>query len=282
MDATINAAINGLGSLFGALFDGMMVPLQALSLGWSLAIISTLLGAVMLVVFKYTGDPDLLYTSIKKMQAYMMEMRLFDTEPKLVFKAMGNLFWWNFKSILALLGPMLWVTVPMLLLFFQMEHYYGMRPLEPGESTVVTVKFASTEDIDAVSLESGSGSEVATNPVIAPRRAMASWRVQALEEGHHILVLRVGERTYEKSLDVGYGRVRVSKRRASARPDGLVYPVEPMLEGGPVSWIDVRYPTTDTPWLGTSMHWLLWLVIVSLIGALLVRWVVNMWRPHTL
>ena len=278
----MDAAINAVGSLFGALFDGMMVPLQALSLGWSLAIISTLLGAVMLVVFKYTGDPDLLYTSIRKMQAYMMEMRLFDTEPKLVFKAMGNLFWWNFKSILALLGPMLWVTVPMLLLFFQMEHYYGMRPLEPGESTVVTVKFASTDDIDAVSLESGSGSEVETNPVISPRRAMASWRVKALEEGHHTLVLHVGDRTYEKSLDVGTRRVRVSKRRSSAGPDGFVYPVEPMLEPGPVSWIDVRYPTTDTAWLGTSMHWLLWLVIVSLVGALLVRWVVNLWRPHTL
>lgn len=278
----MNAAINAVGSLFGALFDGMMVPLQALSLGWSLAIISTLMGAVMLVVFKYTGDPDLLYTSIKRMQAYMMEMRLFDTEPKLVFKAMGNLFWWNFKSILALLGPMLWVTVPMLLLFFQMEHYYGMRPLEPGESAVVTVKFGSTDDIDAVSLESGSGSKVETNPVIAPRRAMASWRVEGVEEGHHTLVLHVGDRTYEKSLDVGFDRVRVSKRRAADGPDGLVYPVEPMLEPGPVAWIDVRYPTTDTPWLGTSMHWLLWLVIVSLVGALGVRWLVNLWRPHTL
>ncbi len=278
----MDAAINTVGQLFGALFDGMMVPLQALSLGWSLAIISTLMGAVMLVVFKYTGDPDLLYTSIKRQQAYMMEMRLFDREPKLVFKAMGNLFWWNFKSIVALLGPMLWVTVPMVLLFFQMEHYYGMRPLEPGESVVVTVKFQSPEDIDEVSLESGSGAEVETDAVLATRRAMASWRVKGLEEGHHTLVLTVGETTYEKSLDVGTERVRVSKRRAYEGPDALVYPVEPKLDAGPVSWIDVRYPTTDTPWLGTEMHWLLWLVIVSLVGALIVRWLVNLWRPHTL
>jgi len=278
----MDAAINGVGSLFGALFDGLMVPLSALSLGWSLAIISTLLGAVMLVVFKYTGDPDLLYTSVKRMQAYMMEMRLFDREPKLVFKAMGKLFWWNFKSIVALLGPMLWVTVPMLLLFFQMEHYYGMRPVHPGETAVVTVKFASTGDVDKLSLESDGGVEVETNPVLSKRRAMASWRVKGLEAGHHELVLHVGQDTYQKSFDVGTERVRVSKRRAAAGPDALVYPVEPKLQAGPVSWIDVRYPTTDTPWLGTSMHWLLWLVIVSLIGALLVRWVVNLWRPHTL
>jgi len=278
----MDAAIDAVGQLFGALFDSMMVPLQALSLGWSLAIISTLMGAVMLVVFKYTGDPDLLYTSIKRMQAYMMEMRLFDREPKLVFKAMGNLFWWNFKSIIALLGPFLWVTVPMLLLFFQMEHYYGMRPIEPGETAVVTVKFGDADDIDAISLESGSGAEVKTKPVISPRRAMASWRVEGVAEGHHTLLLRVGQQTYEKSLDVGTERVRVSKRRASAGPDALVYPGEPKLDAGPVSWIDVRYPTTDTPWLGTSMHWLLWLVIVSLVGALGVRWLVNLWRPHTL
>lgn len=278
----MDALINGVGSLFGALFDGMMVPLSALSLGWSLAIISTLMGAIMLVVFKYTGDPDLLYTSIKRMQAYMMEMRLFDREPKLVFKAMGNLFWWNFKSILALLGPMLWVTVPMLLVFFQMEHYYGMRPIEAGESAVVTVKFNSADDIDAVQLESGSGAEVETDAVLARGRAMASWRVKGVEDGHHTLVLTVGEQSYEKTFDVGTERVRVSKRRALAGPDALVYPIEPRLEAGPVAWIDIRYPTTDTPWLGTEMHWLLWLVIVSLVGALLVRWVVNLWRPHTL
>ena len=276
-------AINTVGQLFGALFDGLMVPLQALSLGWSLAIISTLMGAVMLVVFKYTGDPDLLFTSIKRMQAYMMEMRLFDREPKLVFKAMGKLFWWNAKSILALLGPMLWVTVPMLLLFFQMEHYYGMRPVEPGESAVVTVKFKNADKLDGpVVLESGSGAEVETKPVLAPRRDLASWRVKGLEEGAHTLRLQVGEATYDKSFHVGTERVRVSKRRAYAGPDALVYPVEPRLQKGPVAWIDVRYPTTDTPWLGTEMHWLLWLVIVSLVGALGVRWAVNLWRPNTL
>ena len=276
-------AINTVGQIFGALFDGMMVPLEALSLGWSLAIISTLLGAVMLVVFKYTGDPDLLYTSIKRMQAYMMEMRLYDREPKLVFTAMGKLFWWNFKSILALLGPMLWVTVPMVLLFFQMEHYYGMRPVHAGESAVVTVKFDSTEAIDGpLSLTSTQGVEIETAPVLAERRAMASWRVKGLADGEHTLTLAIGEETHEKTFTVGTERTRVSKRRARLGPDALVYPIEPRLDAGSVSWIDVRYPTTDTPWLGTSMHWLLWLVIVSLVGALLVRWVVNAWRPHTL
>lgn len=279
----MTAVINTVGLLAGALFDGLMVPLQALSLGWSLAAISTLMGAVMLVVFKYTGDPELLFTSIKRMQAYMMEMRLYDREPKLVFKAMGNLFWWNAKSIMSLLGPMLWVTVPMLLMFFQMEHYYGMRPVQTGESAVVTVKFSSPDAIDGpVSLEAGDGVEIETGAVLATRRSMASWRIKGLEEGEHTLTIHVGETAVEKSFNVGTERVRVSKRRARGGPDAFVYPIEPRLEAGPISWIDIRYPTTDTPWLGTSMHWLLWLVIVSLVGALLVRWVVNLWRPHTL
>ncbi|MEM6293474.1 MAG: hypothetical protein AAGA54_19535 [Myxococcota bacterium] len=279
----MDAVINIVGQLFGALFDGMMVPLQALSLGWSLAIISTLLGAVMLVVFKYTGDPELLFTSIKRMQAYMMEMRLFDREPKLVFKAMGKLFWWNFKSILSLLGPMLWVTVPMVLLFFQMEHYYGMRPVEPGDSAVVTAKFMNEDAmVGPISLEGTDGAEVETAPVIAKRRAMASWRVKGLEPGEHTLTLHVGDESYTKTFTVGTERTRVSKRRAYLGPDALVYPIEPRLESGPVDWIDVRYELTETTFLGTQMHWLLWLVILSLVGALLVRWAVNAWRPNTL
>ncbi len=273
-----------LGQLFGALFDGMMVPMQALSPGASLTVISVLLGAVMLVVFKYTGDPELLYTSIKRMQAYMMEMRLFDREPKLVFKAMGNLFWWNFKSIMALMGPMLWVTVPMLLLFFQMEHYYGMRPLHAGESVVVTARFDDTEAMGLpLSLTSADeGVVIETAPVVTKRRKLVSWRVRGDTLGEHSLTLSVGDETFEKTLTVSDTLTRVSKRRARPAPDALVYPVESRLAAGSVKWIDIRYPPTMTRLLGTDLHWLLWVVILSLLGALGVRWAVNAWRPDTL
>src|SRR5688500_18739980 len=99
-----------LGSIFGGLFDGLALAFGWLGPGGSLTALSVLLGVVMLVAFKWIGTPGALEGAMAKMQAYMMEMRLFDREPKLVFGAMGRLFWWNAKLFMALLRPVLVAT----------------------------------------------------------------------------------------------------------------------------------------------------------------------------
>jgi hypothetical protein len=64
--------------------------------------------------------------------------------------------------------------------------------------------------------------------------------------------------------------------------DAMLYPVEPRIDAGSVAWVDVRYPAISVSILGVPMHWLVWLFIISLVGALVVRWIVNFWRPGTL
>jgi hypothetical protein len=213
----------------------------------------------------------------------MMEMRLFDREPKLVFTAMGRLFYWNGKLFMVLLRPALVVTLPMILLFIQMDHYYGMRPLEVGETAVVTAKIGEEEALmGPVELTSEDGVEVETKGVRSPGRQIISWRVRAAAEGVAELKLTVGEQELTKTVTVGHEPTRVSKRRAYKAADALLYPIEPRLDEGPVAWVDVRYPPTDIAIVGVPMHWLIWLFIISVIGALVVRWGVNAWRPSTL
>lgn len=272
-----------LGSIFGAIFDGLVAVFGWLGPGGSLTVLSLLLGVGMLLAFKWVGEPGALEHAMAKMQAYMMEMRLFDREPKLVFGAMGRLFWWNGKLFTALLRPVLVATLPMILLFIQMDHYYGMRPLEVGETAVVTARFTDDEALEGpIQLTAEDGVEVETLGVRSPDRGIVSWRVRALEEGVSQLTLTVGEEEITKSVTVSDALQRVSKRRARKAADAMLYPIEPRIAGGPVSWIDVRYPAISVSILGMSTHWLVWLFIISLVGALVVRWIVNFWRPGTL
>ena len=273
------------GRIFGGLFDVLLLPFSALSPGWSLFAISMVLGVLMLLAFKWIGEPAELELGKNRMQAHLMEMRLFDREPRLVFKAMGQLFWWNFRFFLATLKPMLVATAPMILLFVQMDHFYGYRPLQPGETTVVTAKLEDFEPAltGAVELRATDDVvEVQTPPVRSPARRLVSWRIRGLQEGQSQLELRVGDSTLTKSVTVGHELRKISRRRVSNGRDLLLYPIEDPMDGGPVRFVDLDYPAIEVEWLGYRTHWLVWLFFVSLFGALIVRWIVNAWRPGTL
>lgn len=273
------------GRIFGGLFDVLLLPFSALSPGWSLFAISMVLGVLMLLAFKWIGEPAELELGKNRMQAHLMEMRLFDREPRLVFKAMGQLFWWNFRFFLATLKPMLVATAPMILLFVQMDHFYGYRPLHPGETTVVTAKLEDFEPALAGAVELRATDdvvEVQTPPVRSPARRLVSWRIRGLQEGQSQLELRVGEDTVTKSVTVGHELRKVSRRRVSNGRDLLLHPIEDPMDAGPVRFVELDYPAIEIEWLGYRTHWLVWLFFVSLFGALIVRWIVNAWRPGTL
>ena len=173
----------------------------------------------------------------------------------------------------------------MVLLFVQMEHYYGMRPIRPGESTVVTAKLSDFNPAQRGEVQlraSTPNVEVLTPPVRSQSRNIVSWQVRGVHEGQGALVLSSGEQEIEKTVTVSSTPRVVSKRRASRPADVLLYPVEPSISSASAaSWIDIRYPAIDVEMLGIPMHWLIWLFIVSFFGALIVRWRVNARRPGT-
>jgi hypothetical protein len=271
-----------LGRIGGALFDGLLALLGRLSPGASLTVISLLLGLGMLYALRWFGDPRALDRSIRRMQAHMMEMRLFDREPKLVFVAMRRMFAANVRLLAAILKPTAVALVPMVLLFVQMEHYYAMRPLRPGESAIVTAEVDAGELApDDIVLVGSEGVDVRTPAVRSPGRDLVSWQIRARHEGTHALVLRHGSHEATKSVTVSRARAVVSLRRASRPFEVFLYPVESSLDDSVARWIEVDYPRTDVRILGLQTHWLVWLFFISFFGAVLVRWAVNARRPET-
>jgi len=273
--------MHALGRIFGGLFDGLLFVFGWLGPAMSLAAISLLLGVLMLLAFKWLGDEDALTVSRKRMAAHLMEMRLFDRNPWLVFRSMGRLMAWNGRFFVASLRPAIIATAPMILLFVQMERYYGVRPLDPGEAAVVTARVDAAL-ADAVGLEaSGDAVEVETRGVRA-RDGTVSWRVRGKAEGAAQLVLTGLDQEVAKSIHVGTHPTPISVRRGRSTQDQLLHPAEPPIEAAGVRWIELSYPTTTISMFGLDAHWLVWLVLISVIGVFPIRALVNRVRPDTL
>ena len=79
------------------------------------------------------------------------------------------------------------------------------------------------------------------------------------------------DRTIEKGILVAQGPRYFSARRVSSPFDLIWYPAEARLSPGDVDWIEVRYPEATVHTLGLDVHWLIWLLALSMVSALLLK-----------
>src|SRR5579863_9965291 len=109
------------------------------SLPVSLAVFSVVAGVAMLLLFRAVSRPDAIRTAKRRMQARLLELRLFGDEPALVWRAQTGLLAANVLYLRAMLIPILAVAIPFVLLFPHLDAIYGRAPLPPGAATVLTL-----------------------------------------------------------------------------------------------------------------------------------------------
>jgi hypothetical protein len=233
-----------------------------------LALISVLAGIGMLWLFGRTSNQAAIRKTKRRLQAYLLELRLFGDEPSLIWKAQAGLLAYNARYIALMLVPVVILTAPMAVVLMHLESFYGMRPLPLGEESIVTVQLK--RGLDA-RLEAPEGVAVETPGVRVPSERQVSWRIRPLKEVSGALRVVTPEGTFEKQIAAGRGLRYVSDRRVSSAWDLLWHPAEKKLPDGAVEWIEVRYPAAQVAWLGIETHWLVWFLLFSMASALLLK-----------
>jgi hypothetical protein len=112
---------------------------------------------------------------------------------------------------------------------------------------------------------------VETPAVRAIEENEVSWRIRPERSIDSILRVVLPNEAIEKSIAAGTGRGYASDRRASSWLDWIWNPGEPPIASEAVEWIEIRYPYAEVQWLGVEFHWIVWLLIVSMIAALLLK-----------
>ncbi len=236
----------------------------------SLTVISFLAGLAILPVFAKYSDAARLSLAKRKIRAALYAFRLFGDEPRLVFRAQGQLLLWNARYLGLMLRPAAIVLLPMAFLLLQMDIVYGHRALHVGESAIVSARMAKGVNLSVTNPQlTSNGAAIETPTVRIPDEHRVLWRVRALSAGRDRLFLAIpatdGTRdATEKDLQVGPGLHYLSDRRTTSFFAWLLDPGESRLStSSPVRSIRVEYPDADFSIFGIAMPWIVWFVIVS-------------------
>ncbi|MCD6302289.1 MAG: hypothetical protein J7M15_02050 [Anaerolineae bacterium] len=229
-------------------------------------------GVALLWVFSKTSNQPAIRATKKRLQARLLELRLYADDPRVVFQAQKYLLLENLRYFLLMLRPALFATLPMVLLLVVLEGFYGHRALMPGEAAIVTVQMRTPlPDGPAPRLLAPDGVKVETPAVRDLDERQVSWRIRAEQSVNGQLRLLVAGREFRKRVAAGGGFRYLARRRVRLSPEWLLYLGEAPLDGDAVEWIEIGYPPGEVSIFGLRMHWLIWFLVISMAAALLLK-----------
>jgi len=186
-----------------------------------------------LYVLRRWSDQKKMAEVRSRMAAHLLEFRLFMDEPALILRSQRDLLVDNARLMRLLARPLLILVVPMALLMWQLDALYARAPLRPGEAAVVTAESRQS------SIAVPDGVAVETEPVYLQARNETCWRIRP-------------SRAVSGTLRAGALRTRL------VAGWGVVYLPNPSR---------ITYPNATI----FGLHWLIWFLILSTIGAFILR-----------
>ena len=258
-NALVRALVSGYSGLFGA-FN----PLAGL------AIASVLIGIGMLWVVGKTSNQQAIVRARKRMQARLLEMRLYRDEPGLLFRAQGHLLLENGRYVGHMLRPALFLALPMVVLYSHFDAVYGHRPLRVGESALLAVNTALAGS--DLKLSGSKAFLVDSASVSAGAAKQVVWRIRAAGDGPAELTLQTPQGAVKKSALAGDGLAYVSTARTTSWWQRLLLaPGESGYQSKEVESIEIIYPPREIGVAGWETHWVIWFLAISLLAAYLLK-----------
>ena len=250
----------GLGDLLFAPFAWM--PTLA-----GLITLSVVCGVVLLLAFRVLTPQARLKRVKDLMSATIYEMRLYSAYPGHLIKAQGTAILLTARYLL-LAMPSFVVLLPVVgVMLLRATLIYEVRPLEVGERVLVSVTHQGGKAAE-VSLEAvGAGVKVV--PPLVQLDGSVYARVEGRKPGRHLIKVRVGASSVEKTVTVGGGDGASPVRAAAGSWELLISREDALPAAGPVTGITVAYREEGLTWLGLT--WWLHLLIISMAVALALR-----------
>lgn len=247
-----------LNSILNAIFDLILYPFRALPPIYGLIAVSLVTGLLMLIIFKRTSNQQVIKQVKDRLKAHLLELRLYKDDLGLSFAAMKGVLGTNMRYLQQAIKPMLVLMAPTILILIQLAIRYEYRPLQIGESAIVSVNFANASALDEVGLDLPEGVRAETPPLRIKQKHQVDWRIQAAAEGSWEVNFRIGDEVVTKELVVGEKLRPLSSRRVGGKlVDSFLNPVEaPLPSTSAIKDIRIQYPDRDLSLWGWETNWL--------------------------
>ena len=170
-----------------------------------LTILSAVVGVAMLWGFGKTSNQQRMKQVKRRVQAGLLELRVFVDEPVISLRAQKSLMAANLNYLALALRPALWMAVPVGLLLIHLASFYDRAPLPLSAPALVTMRMS------ADMAESTAPPELVVPPNVQilgpPVRVLAdkevSWRIVPLSRVSDKLQFRFNGQSAWISIEAG-------------------------------------------------------------------------------
>jgi len=253
-------------TLLNSAFDFAFEPFVDRPPLFALVVFSVATAFLLLLIYRFLSNRRAIRRLNDLLEAHLLEVRLFQGQLGVVWRAYGNLL----RAAVSCLGwsllPLVVVALPVTLLIAQMALRLGSRPLMPGESALLVVHVDNPAAVDRVSLQLPEG-VVEIAPLVripAERRVVA--RLETRFIGRSEIRVSDGASSVSKEIVTGGGLERLSAQRLRGGWfDRLLEPGEEALpRSSAVSSITLAYPGRTIPLGPVAVSWLAVYLVVTL------------------
>jgi hypothetical protein len=239
----------------------------------SLTVASVACGILFLWIFRRFSAQSALRDTKRKIQAHLLEFRLFNDDPLILWRSYRAIVTLNVRYMRLVVLPAAITAVPMLLLLAFLSPFYDSRPLHVGEPATVTVQMNQAVDPAAPLpvIAATDGIRIESPAIRVFEKNQVSWRVRPQAPFVGEIVIEIAGEKISKSFAAGNMVAPASGLRSDSLLSPLWNPSEPALASNAVESVSVQYPRGVTGPAGWGVHWVVWFTIVSLLTALLLR-----------
>lgn len=266
--------MSALNALLTALADVLLGPLAGLPPLAVITGVSLATALVVLGVMRVTSNQAALAEVKRRIQAGLLEMRLYNDDLRGLVRAQGEVLWHNLRYVGLSLVPLVITAIPLTLAIAQLQAWYGYSGLATGVPAAIT----ATVDGAMTTLPTleGPAIEIVGQPRYFPTRHEVVWRVVPRQEGTSTLRVTVSNGVaVDKSLHVAASEVaarRSPSREHAAVLHQLLYPSEtPIPDGVAIASLHVPYPDRALRVIGFELHWLIAYLAVTIVFVLGLR-----------
>jgi len=266
-------------------FDSLMGLMQNWPAWVSCALLSAVIGIVLLPVFKVISPQRRIEVVKDKMMACILGVWLFRDQPRMIARCQGGATVHGFHYFGLSILPLLVLAMPMCLVLYQMNAYFTYRPLSAGDVAHVRLTYAGA-DPPRAQLVLPAGLRAEAEHFDANQREHV-WRVVAVQPNDPAITTTatagqsagsamsfiVGGQEVRTQVALGDSVIRTEPVHTHLGFwDRLAFWEDPSQEpplpsAGPIASIHVTYPERDW-WLG---WWWLDSFLFMLIAILIAR-----------
>ncbi len=275
----MNVVLDAITFLMNGIGRVLFVTGGFLSPALTLLLISQVLAIGMLYLWRYTSNQDAIAAGRRKISAYLMATLLFKDNLRVMFRSQRVILWETLRVLGYSVPPMIVMLIPFALIVAQIGLRYEFDMAPTGRTINVLAQLKSPDGLDKggdqLSLPDGVRS-APLDPVRAAPIGTVTWRLTADNPGVYTLKFGDGDDVVEMPLAVGDGFQRISAVRGGGVLTRLMYSALPSIPADSVfKEIRIDYPKRSTSLFGFDWHWLIWVLVLSIVFGFLWKPVLN-------